>query len=196
MLLPLVSPEGSFAAEASRRGGAEQGRPVLVKRLLQWQYLVHLELGAAAARRPGPVVVVRPQTMDRERLERLRAAAAVAGAAVAGGGADGAGPLQGELEVVELALRLAAQRRARGDGAQAGGRQRPDHQHPRRLPRRLHRHRLPLLLLSLSVRGQRWGRLRRQLSTTAPCAATRPDGTLSLVTGPAPPSQGPLQNSE
>jgi len=35
-------------------------------------------------------------------------AAAVGGAAVAGGGADGAGPLQGEREVVELPLWLAA----------------------------------------------------------------------------------------
>jgi hypothetical protein len=40
-------------------------------------------------------------------------AAAVGGAAVAGGGADGAGPLEGEREVVELPLRLAAQGRAR-----------------------------------------------------------------------------------
>jgi len=159
MLLPLVSPEGSLAAEACGRGGAVQGRPVLVKHILQWQYLVHLELGAAAARRPCPIVIVRPQTMDREPLERLRAAAAVAGAAVAGGGADGAGPLQGEREVVELALRLAAQRRARGDGAQAAGHhhQRPYHQQARRLPRRRRRrrHRLPLLLSR--SRGQRWG---------------------------------------
>jgi hypothetical protein len=75
---------------------------------------------------------------------------------VAGGGADGAGPLQGERKIVELALRLAAQRRARGDGAQAGGHQRPDHKHARNLPRR--RHRLPLLLfLSLSPGGSGGG---------------------------------------
>jgi len=60
MLLPLVSPEESLAAEASSRFGAVEGRPVLIKHLHQWQYLVQLELGAAAARRPGPVVVVRP----------------------------------------------------------------------------------------------------------------------------------------
>lgn len=103
MLLHLVSPEESLAAEASGRGGAVQGRPVLLKRLHEWQYLhdmmgadrqlaqqgslitspqnldatgelligsccalqpiehlIQIELGAAAARRPGPVVVVRP----------------------------------------------------------------------------------------------------------------------------------------
>lgn len=39
MLLHLVSPEGSLAAEASGRGGAVQGRPVLIKLLLEGQYL-------------------------------------------------------------------------------------------------------------------------------------------------------------
>jgi len=40
-----VSPEGSLATEASGRGGAVQGRPVLVKDILQWQYL-HEMMGA------------------------------------------------------------------------------------------------------------------------------------------------------
>jgi len=197
MLLPLVSPEGSLATEASGRGGAVQGRPVLVKDILQWQYLVHLELGAVAARRPCPIVIVRPQTMDREPLERLRAAAPVGGAAVAGGGADGAGPLQGEREVVELALRLAAQRRARGDGAQAGGHQRPDHQHAHRRPRRRHRH-LFLLLSRSRPLGAAVGRAAAQYPTLRGDEARWDDincgclgPAVSLASGPAPTSQGP-----
>jgi hypothetical protein len=108
---------------------------------------------------------------------------------VAGGGADGAGPLQGELQVVELALRLrlrlrrASQRRARGDGAQAGGCQRPDRrQYPRSLPRRRCRHRL----LSLAAQydcGYQW---------LGGCVGA----PVSLATGPAPPSQVPIRNSE
>jgi hypothetical protein len=98
----------------------------------------------------------------RGRGRRLGAAhvpaAAVGGAAVAGGGADGAGPLQGEREVVELPLRLAAQWRA--GGAQVGqtrGDQHPHRQHARR------RHRLPLLLC-----------LRQLSSVQQLCGATRP----------------------
>jgi len=88
-------------------------------------------------------------------------AAAVAGAAVAGGGADGAGPLQGEREVVELPLRLAAQGCA--GGAQVGqsrGDEHPRRQHARCLPRR--RHRLPILLCLL-----------RQVSSIQQCAGRR-----------------------
>lgn len=141
MLLPLMSPEGAPATEASGRGRTVEGRPVLVQSGLQRRYLVHVEVGVAAARRPGPVIVVRPQPVDRERVERLRPAAAVDGAAVAGGGADGARPLQRQREVVELALLLPHGGRGRGRPGEAraeqtGGDQRPDRQQARRRRRR------------------------------------------------------------
>jgi hypothetical protein len=64
LLQHLVSPEESLAAEACSRFGAVEGRPVLVKHLLQWQYLHHQMM--ARNHKSARLLRTRPQNQTRQ----------------------------------------------------------------------------------------------------------------------------------